>query len=63
VYSDEENEPAWYDAVIDSRDREAEEASFGGGHKYWVTFTEYGNTSSVDLGDMELIGTIFLHSP
>jgi hypothetical protein len=49
--------------VIDSRDREGEESSFGGGHKYWVTFTEYGNTSSVDLGDMELVHGRFLPSP
>ena len=56
IYSDEENEPAWYDAVIDSRDKEAEESSLCCSHKYWVTFTEYGNTTSVDLGDIELIG-------
>jgi hypothetical protein len=54
IYSDDENEPAWYEAVIDSRDREGEENSFGGGHRYWVTFSAYGNTESVDLGDMKL---------
>lgn len=53
IYADEENEPAWYEAVIDSRDREGESEG-GGGHRYWVTFTEYGNTESVDLGDIKL---------
>jgi hypothetical protein len=48
IYSDDTNEPAWYEAVIDSEDKEAED-------KYWVTFPEYGNTEYVDLGDMELL--------
>ena len=47
IYQDEENEPQWYDAVIDSIDEEAR-------YKYWVTFPEYGNSSCVDLGDMKL---------
>ncbi|GLE06579.1 hypothetical protein PINS_up015973 [Pythium insidiosum] len=45
LYSDEENEPAMYDAVIDSVEAD---------HKYWVTFPEYGNSEKVDLGDIEL---------
>eukprot|EP01036_Dinobryon_divergens_P024286 gene24286-32722_t len=48
IYSDDKNEPAWYEAVIDSADKDVE-------NKYWVTFPEYGNTEYVDLGDMELI--------
>ena len=48
IYSDEENEPAWYEAVIDSVSEDLE-------NKYWVTFPEYGNTECVDLGDMELL--------
>ena len=48
IYSDEENEPAWYDAVIDSIDEEVE-------NKFWVTFTDYGNSECVDLGDMDLL--------
>mmetsp|Transcript_23288 Transcript_23288/g.21178 ORF Transcript_23288/g.21178 Transcript_23288/m.21178 type:complete len:381 (-) Transcript_23288:585-1727(-) len=48
IYSDESNEPAWYEAKIDMRDDESKE-------KYWVTFTEYGNQSCVDLGEMKLI--------
>ena len=46
IFSDEENEPAWYDAVIDYRE---------GDNKYWVTFPEYGNQSCVDLGEIEII--------
>lgn len=51
IYSDEANEPAWYEAVIDSVDEESAE-----GNAFWVTFPEYGNTEKVDLGDMELLG-------
>lgn len=48
IYSDEENEPSWYDAVIDYKDTKEE-------NTYWVTFPEYGNKEKVDLGDMELL--------
>ncbi|ETV92708.1 hypothetical protein, variant [Aphanomyces invadans] len=44
MYSDEDNAPAMYDAVIDDVD----EAT----HEYWVTFPEYGNTEKVTLGDI-----------
>jgi len=47
IYGDDENEPAWYDAVIDSKDTNVV-------NKYWVTFPEYGNSECVDLGDMEI---------
>ena len=50
IYSDDSNEPAWYEAVIDSVDEESV-----GGNKFWVTFPEYGNSECVDLGDMELL--------
>jgi pre-mRNA-splicing factor 38B len=50
IYSDDANEPAWYEAVIDSIDNEDTE-----GNTFWVTFPEYGNTEKVDLGDMELL--------
>ena len=46
IYSDADNEPAWYDAVVDGRE--------DGGEGFWVTFPEYGNSELVDLGDMEL---------
>lgn len=48
IYSDEENEPAWYEAVIDSIEEDSET-------RFWVTFPEYGNSECVDLGDMELL--------
>lgn len=44
IYADEENAPAWYDAEIISVE----------GERYYVTFTEYGNSEYVDLGDMKL---------
>ncbi len=47
IYSDEENAPAWYDAVIDGKDDSSE-------HKYFVVFPEYGNRESVDLGEIDL---------
>jgi pre-mRNA-splicing factor 38B len=50
IYSDDTNEPAWYEAVIDSIDEESPD-----GTKFWVTFPEYGNSEKVDLGDMELL--------
>ena len=48
IYGDDENEPCWYDAVIDSVDPD-------NANKFWVTFPEYGNSECVDLGDMELL--------
>jgi pre-mRNA-splicing factor 38B len=52
IYSDDANEPAWYEAVIDSK---ADDADGTGIDRYWVTFPEYGNSECVDLGDMELL--------
>ena len=48
IYSDEENEPAWYEALVESCDDSES-------YKYWVIFPEYGNQSCVDLGEMELL--------
>ncbi|KAL4117125.1 hypothetical protein PRIC2_012574 [Phytophthora ramorum] len=44
MYADEENEPAMYDAVVDSVEE---------GNKFWVSFPAYGNTEKVGLGDIE----------
>ncbi|KAJ8613356.1 hypothetical protein CTAYLR_002259 [Chrysophaeum taylorii] len=52
IYADDNNEPAWYDAVIDAVEKIGDTA------KYWVTFPEYGNQELVRLGDIELVGTI-----
>jgi pre-mRNA-splicing factor 38B len=43
IYSDDENEPCWYEAVIDS-------VALEFNNKYWVTFPEYGNSECIDLG-------------
>ncbi len=66
IYGDAENEPAWYDAVIESKATAEQvldhgkavgtEASIDSSRFYWVTFPEYGNTELVDLGDMKLKG-------
>ena len=48
IYGDDENEPCWYEAIIDSLDKDNI-------NKYWVTFPEYGNTECVDIGDMDII--------
>lgn len=57
IYSDEENEPAWYEAVIESHEEGGGNDGSGGGeeNKYYVRFPEYGNTEYLDLGDMELL--------
>ncbi|GAB9469931.1 unnamed protein product [Globisporangium polare] len=44
MYADEDNEPAMYEATIDSVEE---------GHRFWVTFPEYGNQEKVSLGDIE----------
>lgn len=48
IYADEENDPAWYEATIDSVVSDDQ----GGG--YWVTFPEYGNSALVGLGEIQL---------
>jgi pre-mRNA-splicing factor 38B len=48
IYSDEENEPAWYEAIIEAADENE-------WNKFWIKFPEYGNSECVDLGDMELL--------
>lgn len=49
MYEDEDNEPAMYEAIIDSI-IEPQDDSF---YQYWVTFPEYGNKEKIDLGDIE----------
>jgi hypothetical protein len=49
IYSDEDNEPAWYPAKIyQAHDEDSS--------RYWVTFDKYGNQACVDFGDMALPG-------
>ncbi|KAG5190263.1 hypothetical protein JKP88DRAFT_271470 [Tribonema minus] len=52
IYADEENDPAWYEAVIDAVERADDE---GVPDSYWVTFPEYGNASLVGLGEIQLL--------
>lgn len=51
IYSDDKNEPAWYDAIVEHRDEEQHE-------KYWVKFPEYGNSECVDLGELDLLNDV-----
>ncbi|CAM9473366.1 unnamed protein product, partial [Phaeothamnion confervicola] len=46
LYADEENDPAWYDAVVDSVE---------GNDRYVVTFPEYGNSAEIGLGEVQLM--------
>jgi len=58
LYGDEENLITWYDAVVDRvilRDLESGEMLHR--PKFQVTFTEYGNTEVVTLGEIDLPGT------
>jgi len=50
IYADEECEPSWFEAVVDN----VEEGRQGGGPRVWVTYPEYGNSESVELGEIEL---------
>jgi pre-mRNA-splicing factor 38B len=55
IYSDEENDPAWYEAVIDSVEH-GDEGNCNPLHvKFWVSFPEYGNTELVSLGEVQLL--------
>lgn len=51
IYADADNEPAWYEAIIDSKEDNEDGQTF----KYWVTFPEYGNQELIDLGDIEVL--------
>jgi len=58
LYGDEENQITWYDAVVDRvilRDMESGEMLHR--PKFQVTFSEYGNTEVVTLGEIDLPGT------
>lgn len=60
MYADEENPIDWYEAVVDRVIRRSDEDGEGGGQqlkypKFVVTFTEYGNTETVTLGEMDVL--------
>ena len=50
LYEDEENPRAWYDCIIDSVEAPVHEWETP---KYWVTFTEYGNSELLSLGQID----------
>jgi pre-mRNA-splicing factor 38B len=57
LYGDEENPVTWYEAVVDrviTTDPETHKKLRYA--KFVVTFTEYGNTETVSLGEMEMMG-------
>jgi len=57
LYGDDENPIRWYEAVVDriiTTDPETSQPYRS--PKFMVTFPEYGNTDTVSLGEMEMIG-------
>lgn len=57
LYEDEDNPITWYDAVVDrviTTDSDTGKALSR--PKFVVTFTEYGNTETVTLGEMDMPG-------
>jgi pre-mRNA-splicing factor 38B len=57
LYGDEENPIQWYEAVVDRVVTRNEETTRQlETPKFTVTFTEYGNTETVSLGEMEMRG-------
>jgi pre-mRNA-splicing factor 38B len=57
LYGDEENSIAWYEAVVDRVVTHNEETSQPYSvPRFIVTFTEYGNTEKVTLGELEMPG-------
>mmetsp|Transcript_31088 Transcript_31088/g.65607 ORF Transcript_31088/g.65607 Transcript_31088/m.65607 type:complete len:393 (-) Transcript_31088:106-1284(-) len=58
LYGDDENPITWYDAVVDRvilRDQESGEMLLR--PKFQVSFTKYGNTELVTLGEVDLPGS------
>jgi len=58
LYGDEENPVTWYDGVVDrviTRDDETGTDFLR--PKFVVTFTEYGNTETVTLGEVDMLST------
>ena len=59
IWGDDENEPAWYKALIEVaiEPQEKDKRADGGvrTRRYEVVFPEYGNRATVDLGEMRII--------
>jgi len=59
LYGDEENPTTWYDAVVDRVIlRDEETSQILARPKFVVTFSEYGNTEQVSLGDIDLVSSV-----
>jgi pre-mRNA-splicing factor 38B len=59
LYGDEENPVAWYDAVVDRVIRKDDETGVEYARpRFKVTYTEYGNTEIVTLGELAMPGPI-----
>ncbi|KAL3911597.1 MAG: hypothetical protein SGILL_007217, partial [Bacillariaceae sp.] len=57
LYGDDENPTTWYEAAVDRViTRNEETAQPYKVPKFVVTFPEYGNTETVTLGEMEMLG-------
>lgn len=55
TYEDEENPSTWYRAEVDRVVLRGEDGSALKYPKFVVTFTEYGNTETVSLGEMDVL--------
>lgn len=59
LYGDEENPVTWYDAVVDRVIRKDDETGVEYARpRFKVTYTEYGNTEIVTLGELAMPGPI-----
>lgn len=56
LYGDEENPVTWYDAVVDRVLFKDDNGVEFYRPKFVVTFTEYGNTETVTIGEMDMPG-------
>jgi pre-mRNA-splicing factor 38B len=59
LYGDDENPVTWYKAVVDrviTRDEVSNGSVTYKFPRFVVTFTEYGNTETVHLGELEIVG-------
>jgi len=66
IWGDDENEPAWYKALIEVaiEPQEKDKRADGGvrTRRYEVVFPEYGNRATVDLGEMRIISSTTISS-
>lgn len=56
LYGDEENPVTWYKAVVDRVIHRDDKGSLLKYPRFVVTFLEYGNTETVTLGEMDVVG-------